>query len=728
MSMIGRKERLDLAIQKAKNQLIQNGVNDLNFPQEVIAKKEKSALPLSKMNRLLGKSTITDSRQVSILKRTGVAQRPTYDLIADSNLGVESRGHKPAINLQDNDADYASIAARRIKSLREKSLQVAEDLVLEQDVGDGYVGLENDSRPVWLSVLDGQRGRTINSLPDELEPVEKDSIFHHSRSLNVKADWPKPLMIDTHRTFKQWFVCSENLHASRACESIVDSPATNLNPLVIIGQNGTGRSHLIHATAQGIARRMEGLVFLISAVDLIGMETLPANWQEALIGASLLAIDDAHIIAEDELLANQIGQMIDHAINLGVHVILTSLDSPDEWPSSRLWDICRNSAQTVIQNPTASSLVMFTRRLAGSRNLMLDDGQMASIVTFNHISWRSTIANFDKIALAIESGDNIIDGEDVIHSLSGNLVNQEMAQNEIVQHDVGDIATRLISNAVDTVYSDHDIGGIDLNREIPQLGDDEYLPPQWDANEMIVESDEMLEKYVHTSLDELTPEAPSVLSINENEQHLVARPNRIEEQDYGRAADILTEIDAMIDDKINENELEVFNNTELLSDLEEKMYDLAQKADGANIEELIQIADELRYLEEKLVAIDPEREPLPPFEEENKPRRIAKRRKGKSKRKAARRAPAKKQVKTDETFEESLDSFEPEGEWNIEAEDIDMNDLLDDSEDNVAQQENIVAEKIVRVIRTPVVKDEEIVDAPPQLKLHISGLDSGEEE
>ena len=365
MSMIGRKERLDLAIQKAKNQLIQNGVNDLNFPQEVIAKKEKSALPLSKMNRLLGKSTITDSRQVSILKRTGVAQRPTYDLIADSNLGVESRGHKPAINLQDNDADYASIAARRIKSLREKSLQVAEDLVLEQDVGDGYVGLENDSRPVWLSVLDGQRGRTINSLPDELEPVEKDSIFHHSRSLNVKADWPKPLMIDTHRTFKQWFVCSENLHASRACESIVDSPATNLNPLVIIGQNGTGRSHLIHATAQGIARRMEGLVFLISAVDLIGMETLPANWQEALIGASLLAIDDAHIIAEDELLANQIGQMIDHAINLGVHVILTSLDSPDEWPSSRLWDICRNSAQTVIQNPTASSLVMFTRRLAG---------------------------------------------------------------------------------------------------------------------------------------------------------------------------------------------------------------------------------------------------------------------------------------------------------------------------------------------------------------------------
>jgi hypothetical protein len=32
------------------------------------------------------------------------------------------------------------------------------------------------------------------------------------------------------------------------------------------------------------------------------------------------------------------------------------------------------------------------------------------------------------------------------------------------------------------------------------------------------------------------------------------------------------------------------------------------------------------------------------------------------------------------------------------------------------------------VIKTPVVEVEDIVDAPPQLKLHISGHNSGEEE
>ena len=726
--MVGRKERLDLAIQNAKNQLILNGVSNLQFPQEKAAQMEKSTLPLSKMNRLLGKSTIADTRHSSILQRTGVAQRPTFDLIADATLGSESRGHKPVINLQSDGIDFAGIAARRIRSLREKSLVYSEELALKKETDSQYVGIEIDARPVWLGVLDGHRGRVINALPEELAPVENDSIFHHSRSLNVKAEWPKPLMIDSHRTFKQWFVCPENTHASRACESIVDSPGTLLNPLLIIGESGTGRSHLIHATAQGIARRMEGLVFLISAVDLIGLKTLPENWQDALIGASLLAIDDAHLIADDELLANQIGQMVDHAINLGVHVILTSLDSPEEWPSSRLWDICRNSAQTHLQVPTATSLVMFTRRLAGSRNLMLDDGQMASIVTYNHIGWRNTIANFDKIALAIEAGDDIVDGEDVILSLSEKSTRLIVKQDEIVRQSVDDIATRLISNAVDTVYSEHDIGGIDLKREIPEMGDDEYLPPQWDVNKMVMDGEEMLEKYVHTTLEELTPEAPSVLSVHENEQYLITRQNRIEKQDYGRAADILTEIDDMIDLKIKDTELDVFANSALLSELEDKMLELAQKAGDADIDELILIADELRYLEEKLVEIDPEREQLPSFEEDKKQRRIPKRSKGKSKRKAVRRAPKRNRVQVDEDFEKSLDSFEPEGEWDIEAEDVDMNDLLVDSETESIEEENTITKKIIRVIKTPADTSEEIVDAPPQLKLRIDRPTLGEEE
>jgi hypothetical protein len=359
---------------------------------------------------------------------------------------------------------------------------------------------------------------------------------------------------------------------------------------------------------------------------------------------------------------------------------------------------------------------------------MLDDGQMTSIVTFNQIGWRSTIANFDKIALAIESGDDIIDGEDVILTLRDEIMQQSEIQDEIVRHDVDEIATRLISDAVDTVYSVHDIGGIDLMRNIPEPEKDDYKPPQWDADDLSMDGEEMVEKFVHTTLEELTPEAPSVLSVNENEQYLVARPNRIEEQDYGRAADILTELDDKIDSTIRDAELEVFNNSILLSGLEDKMLELAQKAGSADIEELIAIADELRYLEEKLVVIDPTREELPPFEEDAKPRRVAKRRKGKSKRKVTRRTPKKVVVKNTDSYEQSLDSFEPEGEWNIQAEDIHMTDLLDDSALDTKEVKQPVKEKIVRVIKTPKSTNENYIDKPPELLLHIAGQSSGEEE
>ena len=174
--------------------------------------------------------------------------------------------------------------------------------------------------------------------------------------------------------------------------------------------------------------------------------------------------------------------------------------------------------------------------------------------------------------------------------------------------------------------------------------------------------------------------------------------------------------------------MDVFNNSILLSDLEDKMLELAQKAGSADIEELIAIADELRHLEEKLVSIDPTREELPPFEEDAKPRRIAKRRKGKSKRKVTRRTPKTVAANNTDSYEESLDSFEPEGEWNIQAENIDMTDLLDESTLDSEEVKQPVKEKIVRVIKTPQKTNDNHDGEPPELALHIASQNSGEEE
>ena len=107
----------------------------------------------------------------------------------------------------------------------------------------------------------------------------------------------------------------------------------------------------------------------------------------------------------------------------------------------------------------------------------------------------------------------------------------------------------------------------------------------------------------------------------------------------------MLELDDGIDERLNETTSRVVSSSLELHQLEERMVALAQRSVDADIEELITIADELRALEERLVEIDPDRKPLPPFDEES---------------------PSL-----------DLDAYEPEGEWDIDANDVDASDLHD---------------------------------------------------
>ena len=221
----------------------------------------------------------------------------------------------------------------------------------------------------------------------------------------------------------------------------------------------------------------------------------------------------------------------------------------------------------------------------------------------------------------------------------------------------------MIAEASDVVYSDHKIGGIELHSTLPTIGEDDYEPPQFDTEAMARNAETRHTAYMRTALEDIDPSLPSVLALHEREEHLVARTGRIEERDYSTAADILTDLDESIDAKIGAFESEFTEQGVRLGQLEQKMIQLAEQTSEASIEELIQIADDLRRLEEELVEIDPEREPLPPFEEDvEKKRRTVGRRK-------------KKPIADPQ---EALDSYVPEGEWDVDAANIDMMDLLED--------------------------------------------------
>ena len=599
---------------------------------------------------------VQDQRQGTLLQRTGIVERPTFDVVADKVLGKESKRRRPALDLTTNGDSLADIAARRIRSLRQRTYEQIEQGTEETE--DGYFGMEEDGRPVWERILDDQRGRVSVTLPPELAPVDTDSPFHHDVIVPIEGAWPPRLRPETRMSFKQWFITDENFRATQAAEAVVDSPGGTLNPLMFIGPSETGRSHLLHATAQAVLRRQEGNVYLLSTADLSGLERLPEGWQDTLVNARLLAIDDLHEHAKNPELAHELGTMLDYALNMGVHVILSSNSEPDVWPASRLWELTRHAASVHLNTPKSASMVLYARNLAQKKGLMMNDGQLASMVLQDTVGWRSTKANFDLVALALQSGQSLLDGEDVTALLSNQMDALEQLAPD-VRENVEDLAARLVTSAVDTVYSDTDYGGIDLYSELPEIGDDLYQPPAIDTQLMAEESDARHAAYLKVALEDTAPAAPSVLALHEREEHLITREGRIEERDHGLAADLLTELDGAFDSQIHSFETDLRQSSLQLAQIEAKLVNMHDRTPEASLDELILIADELRAMEGNLMDIDPERQPWPEMESDipSKKRRTVGRRKAAS--------PV-----------EHLESHEPEGEWNIDAKDVDMLDLL----------------------------------------------------
>lgn len=654
--MSNRREKLALALELAKQKLAHDGTGIERIPSSSLPNSEA---PKSKMNRLLGKDTVQDTRKHGLLQRTQVVQRPTFELVANSILGKESKRRQPSIDLQANGDSLSDIAARRIRSLRQRTYDEIEQNDVENQ-GE-YVGIEHNGLPIWKSVLDRQRGQKTQTEPD-IRIVEENSAFHHSVLAPVEGAWPQRLRPEVRKSFKQWFTVPENLRATQAVEAIIDAPGGALNPMLILGGEETGRTHLLHATAQAILRRQEGNVYLLTAADLINLERLPAGWQDTLVNARMLAIDDLHMVVNQTEIAHELGMMVDYALNMGVHLLLSSKTEPEQWPTSRLWEVTRHAATVAIQRPSSTSMVLYARNLAQKRGLIIGDGQLASLVLRDEIGWRSTKSNFDLVALAVESGQDIIDGDDVTALLSNQTLpsgNSTILEREKVE----DIATRLIDSAVDTVYSDEIHGGIELYSPLPEIGTDEYTPPELDAQELSKSADERHAEYLRIALEDTAPAAPSVLKLHEREEHLIARKGHIEERDYGLAAEVLTELDEAFDKQINAFERELMQSSAQLSSLETKLENISNRTSEATIEELISIADELRSMEKNLVEFDPEREPWPEMEDDQPPT---------SKRQIGRQKSTSK--------EDLLDSHEPEGEWNIDARNVDMMDLLDEND------------------------------------------------
>ena len=554
-----RQEKLQLALANART---------------VLGKGATGGRPaLSKLNRLRGVESVSDTRDGNLISRTRVKTRPVFDMVADDILG-ETAPWSPSIDLEEGESSLAQIAAKRINEMREK--QVTEEI--SDDLLGDSVGVLKDGRPIWAEVLDSQRGYSSNATD------------YGMKDLSFRPKWPPVQNMSEHNTWKSWHVVEENSRASMACEKVIAKPGITMNPLLILGESGCGKSHILSAATQAMIRRQDGNVHLLSATAMRGWESLPDGWEEAVAHANLIAIDDLHLA--EERIATEIGLMIDYALNLGVQVIATSRVDSNEWQARRLWEVMRSATSIWLRKPSAPSLMTHLRREASGRALLLDDSMLAKIVKHGNGDWRSTDAAFEKVALGIESGEQIISSDDVTHILEDVPIAITERERFAEREDLEDIASRVISQTLDHVYTGTDIGGVELHAPLPTISDD------WEVPELTIQEKDELHQLLTS--ENLIPHVTTTLTLDEREEFLIQSEQEIRGLDNVRARETAASISNITDEMFEEMSREHLDKSKQLAELESEMMRLSEISKDADVDELIEIADRVGEIESLL--------------------------------------------------------------------------------------------------------------------------------
>lgn len=198
---------------------------------------------------------------------------------------------------------------------------------------------------------------------------------------------------------------------------------------------------------------------------------------------------------------------------------------------------------------------------------------------------------------ASKKGDIAHQPEDVLRILANRPKQEENIANRSGSSIT--LASDIVRTATDVIYSDREIGGIELHSTAVDLPEDDWEPKMVTADE-ILRANDLIEQHLKTTLDELTPEAPSVLDVDSRDRHLTHQLGQLGGNDIDSAVDVMVGIDTEIDRVMAEREQQMLRDDLRLRNLESQMEALLDRTSSADANELIDIVDELRHIEHEL--------------------------------------------------------------------------------------------------------------------------------
>ncbi len=609
---------------------------------------------LEKSKRLLSKSgdnpngSDLEPTQPSLHKYIRTAKSPAlgnpFDgpfLLSTSNAVKEKTG------------DFGTIASERLQRMREGVEAEAPMIDIERatppttleiptwvnaDVEDS--DLRKASTPLWMDVLSEQRGYSRPSESARLHhsqltgadtpPLESPLNMVPEELALGRPQWPPIYTPNQNFSWGNWQVGPNNRLASTAGNEVITHPSQRANPLIIIGEDGVGKSHLLRAIGTSMyTRSPEGEVRIIVGGSFPSQ--LSDDWSEAIQGCSALLIDDIQLLSSAR--EQDLGIIIDSCLNFGVQVVITSSENRNY--SGILGGALRSSVEVKMEAPDVMTMVLFMRTQSLVRSLSLSDEQLRVIAVESNGDWSLAMSGFEAVALAIEAGAEPFGVDDIATILSGEELVMR-GDDGLITWDTERTGQRIVREVLDHVLPKEQQPNVDLISELESVVDD-YQPPELMPDTSKDAVDSLIDRHLGRE--------KSALEDARERIELSGLPTTLEEP---RAE--IPNIDLMSEGFLDRLESRLRRHQDELFSLHGEMEEISSKIEDAEPKELVEMADKMLEIERKLS-------------------RISRLGAGES---------LKERTKPERPYQAgSIEEYIPTTEWNIDGESVSADDLLE---------------------------------------------------
>jgi len=160
---------------------------------------------------------------------------------------------------------------------------------------------------------------------------------------NCPAATEKPAygrLLNPRYTFESFVAGPNSRFAEAAAKAVAQSPGKSYNPLFVYSRSGLGKTHLLQAIGNQLAKDFPSKVIIMAPTDAFESELIDAiqnktldAMRQAYRSADVLLLDDAQFLAGKERMQEELFQTFNSIMEKGGQVVLTSDRQPKEIPS-----------------------------------------------------------------------------------------------------------------------------------------------------------------------------------------------------------------------------------------------------------------------------------------------------------------------------------------------------------------------------------------------------------